>query len=108
MERVEPLPHWTAPAAEKYATVFYCLLDLDGRLKLRERGALPPMVVRAGGELSTLEATGMPVGLMEAAEFRVAERRLAPCDKVVIYTDGVTEAQNAPANFSARSACGRL
>ena len=41
----------------------------------------------------------MPVGLMESAEFPVAEQALAPGDKVVIYTDGVTEAQNTAAEF---------
>jgi sigma-B regulation protein RsbU (phosphoserine phosphatase) len=56
-------------------------------------------VVRASGELSTLEATGVPVGLMETAEFGVAEEWLAPGDKIVIYTDGVTEAQNAAGEF---------
>ena len=84
---------------EKYATVFYCLLDLDGRLSYVNAAHCPPIIVRVSGELSTLEATGMPVGLMEAAEFGVAEQRLAPGDKVVIYTDGVTEAQNAAGEF---------
>jgi sigma-B regulation protein RsbU (phosphoserine phosphatase) len=41
----------------------------------------------------------MPVGLMEKAEFGVAEEWLAPGDKIVIYTDGVTEAQNAAGEF---------
>ena len=84
---------------EKYATVFYALLEIDGRLSYVNAAHCPPIVVRAGGELQTLEATGMPVGLMEAAEFGVAEERLAPGDKVVIYTDGVTEAQNATGEF---------
>jgi len=84
---------------EKYATVFYALLELDGRLSYVNAAHCPPIIVRAGGELFTLEATGMPVGLMEAAEFGVAEQRLAPGDKVVIYTDGVTEAQNAAGEF---------
>jgi serine phosphatase RsbU (regulator of sigma subunit)/pSer/pThr/pTyr-binding forkhead associated (FHA) protein len=84
---------------EKYATVFYALLELDGRLSYVNAAHCPPIVVRASGELSTLEATGMPVGLMETAEFGVAEERLAPGDKVVIYTDGVTEAQNAAGEF---------
>ena len=84
---------------EKYATVFYALLELDGRLSYVNAAHCPPIIVRASGELSTLEATGMPVGLMEAAEFGVAEQRLAPGDKIVIYTDGVTEAQNAAGEF---------
>ncbi|HKA00257.1 MAG TPA: PP2C family protein-serine/threonine phosphatase, partial [Candidatus Solibacter sp.] len=46
-----------------------------------------------------LAASGMPVGLMEGAEFTVAEQRLAPGDKVVIYSDGVTEAQNSQEQF---------
>jgi serine phosphatase RsbU (regulator of sigma subunit)/pSer/pThr/pTyr-binding forkhead associated (FHA) protein len=70
---------------EKYATVFYSLLDFGGRLSY----------VNA----ATLDATGMPVGLMETAEFGVAEEWLAPGDKVIIYTDGVTEAQNAAGEF---------
>jgi serine phosphatase RsbU (regulator of sigma subunit)/pSer/pThr/pTyr-binding forkhead associated (FHA) protein len=84
---------------EKYATVFYALLEIDGRLSYVNAAHCPPMVVRAGGELSTLDATGTPVGLMETAEFGVAEEHLAPGDKVVIYTDGVTEAQNAAGGF---------
>jgi len=84
---------------EKYATVFYALLELDGRLSYVNAAHCPPIIVRASGELSTLEATGMPVGLMEPAEFGVAEERLAPGDKIVIYTDGVTEAQNAAGEF---------
>jgi serine phosphatase RsbU (regulator of sigma subunit)/pSer/pThr/pTyr-binding forkhead associated (FHA) protein len=84
---------------EKYATVFYALLELDGRLNYVNAAHCPPIIVRASGELSTLEATGMPVGLMEPAEFGVAEERLAPGDKIVIYTDGVTEAQNAAGEF---------
>jgi len=44
----------------------------------------------------------MPVGLIENASFEVAERQLAPGDKVVIYTDGVTEAQDKQGAFFGR------
>src|ERR1035437_1214840 len=88
---------------EKYATVFYCLLDFGGRLSYVNAAHCPPIVVRASGELSTLDATGMPVGLMEPAEFGVAEEWLASGDKVIIYTDGVTEGQNAAGEVFGRS-----
>src|ERR1035441_7968615 len=84
---------------EKYATVFYCLLHEDGRMYYVNAAHCPPMVVRANGERLELEASGMPVGLLETAEFAVVEQRLAPGDKIVIYSDGVTEAQNLEKGF---------
>jgi len=41
----------------------------------------------------------MPVGLMDGAEFTVSEQLLVPGDKIVIYSDGVTEAQNTRGEF---------
>jgi len=41
----------------------------------------------------------MPVGLVDGAEFAVGERLLAPGDKIVIYSDGVTEAQDTQGRF---------
>jgi sigma-B regulation protein RsbU (phosphoserine phosphatase) len=83
----------------KYATVFYCLLDDQGRFSYVNAAHCPPIVLRADGTQIELDATGMPVGLVETAEFEVAEAQLQPGDKVVIYSDGVTEAQNAAADF---------
>ncbi len=84
---------------EKYATVFYALLDRTGRFSYVNAAHCPPLIVRAGGDQVALEATGMPVGLIDAVEFPVAEEQLSSGDKVVIYTDGVTEAQNTEARF---------
>jgi sigma-B regulation protein RsbU (phosphoserine phosphatase) len=39
---------------------------------------------------------------MEEAEYSVAEERLAPGDKIVLYSDGVTEACNAEGEFFGR------
>src|SRR4051794_599179 len=84
---------------EKYATVFYSLLDDNGKLSYVNAAHCPPIIVRAGGERVELAATGMPVGMLEAAEFEVGECNLEPGDKLVIYSDGVTEAQNNAAQF---------
>jgi serine phosphatase RsbU (regulator of sigma subunit)/pSer/pThr/pTyr-binding forkhead associated (FHA) protein len=84
---------------EKYATVFYCLLHDDGRMYYVNAAHCPPLVVRANGERLELEASGMPVGLVDTAEFAVVELHLAPADKIVIYSDGVTEAQNLEKRF---------
>jgi phosphoserine phosphatase RsbU/P len=84
---------------EKYATVFYSLLNIDGRLTYVNAAQCAPLVVRAGSEMVELETTGMPVGLVETATFGLAEYQLAPGDKVVIYSDGVTEAATATGDF---------
>jgi phosphoserine phosphatase RsbU/P len=87
---------------EKYATVFYCLLEADGKLSYVNAAHCPPMAVRPSGEYTFLEATGGPVGLLVPAEFPVAEWQVYSGDKIVIYTDGVTEAQNTRGEFLGR------
>lgn len=89
----------TRTGGEKYATVFYGLLHGDGRLDYVNAAHCPPLIVRRDGPIEELETTGAPVGLLENAEFPHAGRVLAPGDKLVIYTDGVTEAQNAAGQF---------
>ncbi|MGA2736105.1 MAG: SpoIIE family protein phosphatase [Bryobacteraceae bacterium] len=89
-------------AGEKYATVFYCLLERSGRLYYVNAGHCPPLIVRQPGGIESLAATAMPVGLMESAEFAVSEIMLTDGDKIVIYTDGVTEAQNLQGEFFGR------
>ena len=87
---------------EKYATIFYSLLQDSGRLHYVNAAHCPPLVLRAAGDPVALETTGMPVGLIEPAEFTVAGETLQPGDKVVLYTDGVTEAQSASGEFFGR------
>jgi len=84
---------------EKYATVFYCLLERNGKLHYVNAGHCPPLIVRQAGGLEPLAATAMPVGLIESAEFAAGETALEAGDKLVIYTDGVTEAQNPEGEF---------
>jgi phosphoserine phosphatase RsbU/P len=86
----------------KYATIFYSLLERDGRLRYINAGQCAPIVISPDGRYEYLEATAMPVGILEEAEFTVEERRLAPGDRVVMYTDGVTEAQNLRGEFFGR------
>jgi phosphoserine phosphatase RsbU/P len=87
---------------EKYATIFYCLLEGGGRLHHVNAGHCPPLLVRRDGALEWLAATAMPVGLLAPAEFEVQHTTLEPGDKIIIYTDGVSEAQNEQGEFFGR------
>jgi len=86
----------------KYATIFYCLLDRGGRLNYINAGQCAPILLSHQGSFEYLEATSMPVGLLPQADFVMQERQLAPGDRLVLYTDGVTEAQNARNEFFGR------
>jgi sigma-B regulation protein RsbU (phosphoserine phosphatase) len=84
---------------EKYATVFCCVVEADGRMSYLNAGHCAPFLIGAGGALRKLHTTGMPVGMLEEAGFETVELQLAPCDKLVIYSDGLTEAENAQGQF---------
>jgi len=86
-------------ASQKYATVFQCLVHKCGTLSYVNAAHCPPLLLRSSGELTTLDATGMPVGLIDSAEFSVSQETLQPGDKLIIYSDGVTEAQNTVSEF---------
>ncbi len=86
----------------KYATMFYSKLDIAGHLAYTNAGHCAPMLVRASGEIEKLEATSLPVGLVPGATFPLSHRDLAPGDRIVLYSDGVTEAQNDAGGFFGR------
>ena len=86
----------------KYATMFYSKLDSAGHLTYANAGHCAPLLVSKTGEIEKLEATSMPVGLVAGAPFVLAHRDLAPGDRIVLYTDGVTEAQNEAGDFFGR------
>jgi phosphoserine phosphatase RsbU/P len=79
-----------------YATLFFADYDdLSRRLRYVNCGHLPPLLLRADGQLERLTATTTVLGLFEEWECSVAEVQLAEGDILVLYTDGVTEAENA-------------
>lgn len=86
----------------KYATMFYSRLNRAGRLTYANAGHCSPLLVRKDGTIEKLEATAMPVGLVAGASFLLENRDLAPGDRIVLYTDGVTEAQNDAGEFFGR------
>ncbi|HHH41792.1 MAG TPA: hypothetical protein ENK56_07275 [Chloroflexi bacterium] len=87
-----------------FITVFYGVLDPpSGRLTYASAGHNPPYLVRAAGEagraVQTLRRTGIPLGILDEGTWERRTVHLAPGDLLVLYTDGVTEAQNAQGRF---------
>ncbi len=84
---------------EKYATVFYCTVDRSGQLRWSNAGHPKPILVRANSELISLDSTGLPLGMLEVASYEVKSMQLQPGDKVVLYSDGLSEAESEDGEF---------
>jgi len=81
--------------ANRFVTLFYGELDpKSGSLTFLNAGHNPPLIVHAGGTMEQLAAGGLPLGIMEGAEFREGRTQLRAGDVLVIYSDGVSEAVN--------------
>jgi serine phosphatase RsbU (regulator of sigma subunit) len=74
-------------------TAFLAELDIATRsLVWVNAGHNPPMLVRCGGGLESLEEGGLPLGAFAAARYASGRTELCPGDALCIYTDGVIEA----------------
>jgi serine phosphatase RsbU (regulator of sigma subunit) len=81
---------------ELFVTVFYCVLDpTSGVLQYANGGHNPPYVRRADGAVEALNgAGGLVLGAMPGMTYPDHTLQLRPGDRLVLYTDGVTEAFN--------------
>ena len=83
---------------EKYATVIIARIRPDGELEYVNCGHVPPLLV-SGEEVSRPSHGNLPVGLLKDATYEGAHCHLKTGDKLVLVTDGVTEAENARGEF---------
>ena len=54
-----------------------------------------PILRRANGQIERLDVGGLPYGIMPDAKYESASVTLAPGDWLIIFTDGLVEAENA-------------
>ncbi|WP_420496771.1 PP2C family protein-serine/threonine phosphatase [Szabonella alba] len=77
---------------EQYFTLAYAEIDLEaGHIALVQAGHPHPAILRAGGGVDYIGTGGLPIGLIEDADFEVTRARLAPGDRLFLVSDGVTE-----------------
>jgi serine phosphatase RsbU (regulator of sigma subunit) len=85
----------THEQAGMFATIFYGILEPQtGELSFINGGHEPPIITSPGGIKTILKPTGPAVGLYPQLEFKTGSIILAPQDTLLVYTDGVTDAQN--------------
>jgi serine phosphatase RsbU (regulator of sigma subunit) len=83
---------------EKYATVIIARIRQDGELEYVNCGHVPPLLV-CNHEIIRPSHGNLPVGLLADAVYESDRYNLHPGDRLVLVTDGVTEAENASGDF---------
>ncbi len=84
-----------------FVTMFCGILDFtSGELAFSNAGHNPPLLVPAQGEPSWLKLPqGFFLGIMPDGAYETFSTPLAPGDKLVVFTDGVTEAMDEQEKF---------
>lgn len=83
-----------ANASCMFVTLFLGVLDVGtGELAYVRCGHVPPWLRREDGSIERLgTAAGLPLGVMEGVSYRPGSARLGKGDRLLVVTDGVTEA----------------
>jgi len=102
---------------DTFFTMNYVIINLKtGRLTSSSAGHPPPIILRKDGTLQLLRKGGRPLGTIdmrfsddEPIIYEEEQEQLCPGDKLIFYTDGVNEYQNAKGEFYGNDRfCSRL
>ena len=78
-----------------FITFFYSILDTrTGQVVYVNAGHNPPCILRRDGSREYLDRGGLVIGVMPNSEYEEGHATLFAGDDLVLYTDGVTEAEN--------------
>jgi sigma-B regulation protein RsbU (phosphoserine phosphatase) len=82
--------------SNRFITFFICVLDpATGEVGYCSAGHNPPVLVRVSGAVESLDGGGPPLGILAVANYSEYHAKLESGDVLAIYSDGVTEANNA-------------
>lgn len=79
--------------ANQYATLICGKLNAKGELEFCNAGHLPPIIVGKSGTVQ-LESAGLPLGMFCDSSFAASCAKLESGDTLLLFSDGVTEANN--------------
>lgn len=96
-----------ATLAAHYATLVCGHALATGEVELCNAGHLPPLHVHEN-RVAEVPSTGLPLGMFCSQEFTLSRLRLQLGDSLVLYTDGLTEAENDAGAAYGRERLNRL
>jgi len=78
----------------RFVTFAMVRLDANGGLVAVNAGHCPVLIRRSDGRVEQIPSSGLPLGILAAAGHRESTGRLEPGDLMLLFTDGLTEAEN--------------
>jgi len=98
LDLIERLNHYCCEqnvGRQRFTTAFLAELDpVSRRLTYVNAGHNWPVLRRAWGQLERLETGGVPLGIIPSAQYTCGEVALASGDVLLVFTDGLVEAEN--------------
>jgi sigma-B regulation protein RsbU (phosphoserine phosphatase) len=83
-------------AAGRFVTFCYARIDVEaGRLTYANAGHNPPLLIRSDGSAERLAPGGTVLGVFTESAYEPGEFAIARGDRLIFYTDGITESRNA-------------
>lgn len=81
---------------DQYFTCVYAVADLEtGMVEMVQAGHPHPLVLRRSGQTEPIGGGGLPVGLVPGADYERIKVQLEPGDRLILMSDGLTEAADA-------------
>ena len=82
-------------ASGKFVTFFYAVLDVEKQtLTYENAGHSPGLLLRSDGAIESLNGGGAVLGVLPEWNYQNFSAGLNPSDKILLFTDGITEAEN--------------
>ncbi len=86
---------WESIERNQFVTAFYGILDATNRtLAYTNAGHNPPLLLTGDGKHRFIERGSLPLGMFKDTRYHEYYQTIEPGEMLVLYTDGVTEAQN--------------
>jgi serine phosphatase RsbU (regulator of sigma subunit) len=84
-----------ATADNRFATFAMVRISPDGAVHAVNAGHLPILIRRHDGSVEEIASSGLPLGILEAAHYSESTSRMERGDLLLLYTDGITEAEDS-------------
>ena len=87
---------WESIERNQFVTAFYAILDVTNKtLTYTNAGHNPPILLKQNGDLSFINRGSIPLGMFKDTRYHEYYLTTDPGDVLVLYTDGVTEANDS-------------